>query len=115
MSRLAMATLLNLLSDSVGYLWTAPAWLLLLIVINLVGVYFQWVKWFPNQMIPVVLVVLSIVLLEFLVAPKTVNNPSPRLVIALMGFIIGVVAYGLHFTLVKAWRKWSPQTQQPTQ
>lgn len=111
MSRLAMATLLNLLSDSLGYLWTAPAWLLLLIVINLVGVYLQWVKWFPNQLIPVVLVVLSIVPLEFLVDPKTIVNPSPHLVIGLVGFIIGVIAYALHFSLVKAWRKWWPQQQ----
>lgn len=109
-----MTTLLDLLTSAGKYLWTAPAWLLLLIVVNLVGVWFQEVKWFPNVLIAPVLVAICIVLLEVLVDPASVQNRSPHVVIALVGFILGAIAYGLHGCLLVAWRKWFAQQQNQT-
>ena len=106
-----MTTLLDLLTSAGKYLWTAPAWLLLLIVVNLIGVWLQKAQWFPNLFIAPVLVTICIVLLEFLVDPETIQNRSPHLVIALVGFILGVIAYGLHFAFVQAWRKWVIQQE----
>ena len=101
-----MTAILDLFKDAIGYLWTAPSWLLLLIVLNLTGVYLQWVKWFPNQCIVLVLSALSVFLLELLIDPMTVAGRSPRIVIALVGIIIGAISYGLHFAFIHAWNKW---------
>lgn len=108
-----MTAILQSLQTALEYLWNAPAWMLLLIVLNLLGVFLQWLPTFPNKLIPVVLVVVGVVLLELTVDPATIKNPNPRVVIGMVGSILAAIAYGLHFALIAAWNKWSVTQQQP--
>lgn len=103
-----MDTIINAATAAFESLTHAPAWFLLLIVLNLVGVFMQKIERVPNLLIPVVLVGLGIFFLIILSDPATLppTQPHPKVVIGLMGFIVGAAAYSLHFALVKAWRRW---------
>lgn len=90
--------------ESFDVLKRAPAGFLIVVVLNLVGEYLRWSNWFPNRCIPVVLVGLGTALYCLLGNRSSVSpeQPHPEIILGLIGFILGAVAWLLHGTLL-AW------------
>jgi predicted membrane channel-forming protein YqfA (hemolysin III family) len=103
---------LNIVPASFQALFSAPTWFLLLIVLNLVGVWLQKSEWFPNKLIPVVLCLLGVGLLMFFAFPEDFKiSPTAKHregIVGVIGFLLGAIAYGLHGALLVVfliWRK----------
>lgn len=93
--------------EQLNTMWTAligaPAWFIIVIVLNLIGVWLRWVDWFRNKFIVLILIPPSIVL-SLLLVPVTVfppTQPHPHLLLGLVGFLLGAFAWGLQNTLIE--------------
>ena len=78
-----------------------PACILIWVALNFLGAFLQKATVWPsdwNKFIPVVLFVLGMILTPFLV-PVTVfpaTQPHPKTLLAILGFIFGVLAWFTH-------------------
>jgi hypothetical protein len=105
-----MENIIQTLSESFHVLTDSPSWLVLLVVINLICVWLQTSAFCANKFVPAIAVVIGAVLWSFLgdcgaIAP---TQRHPQVILAMQGFLIGVIAYALHGSLVAFWRKKFP-------
>jgi len=93
---------LNTLKDVGSVVSHSPVWLIILVVLNLTGVWLRWSSVCPNKFVPPFLVIGGI-LLNCLVGSVTEiqdGQRHPYIILGMLGFLIGAAAYGLHRTVV---------------
>ena len=109
---------MELINQSAGELFVGlknnPACLILWLALNLLGVVLQQTNFWPNvwnKYIPLLLLMLGMALAPALI-PVTIlppAQPNPRLLLAVLGFIFGVVAWLVHsYPLQWALKKFLP-------
>lgn len=114
------------ISDGGEALLHAPAWLLLILALNLLGCFLQVTPIIPNRFnkfIGLGLVVVGIVVLPLIVPLDTFppTQPHPKLLLGIIGCIFGIIAWFGHWIIFKYLvKKYFPQfapqleEQQPT-
>lgn len=84
-----------------GWLLKAPAWLLLVLALNLLGVFLQATPVLPdrfNKFIGLLLAALGMMLTP-LIVPASIfppEQPNPKVLLVIIGFIFGIAAWFLH-------------------
>ncbi|MEI8289573.1 MAG: hypothetical protein WCH99_08865 [Verrucomicrobiota bacterium] len=84
----------------------APAWVLLVLALNLLGIFLQATPILPNRfnfLIGYLLLVLGMILTP-LIVPKTFfppEQPNPIILLVIVGMIFGIVAWLLHGLIVQ--------------
>ena len=98
----------------------APAWLLLVLALNLLGVFLQATPLFPmqwNKFIGVLLALLGMMLTP-LIVPLDIfppSQPHPKILLTILGFIFGISAWFLHGLIFQRLvKKYLPETSPPT-
>lgn len=100
---------LSLLTDGIKALYGAPAWMLLALVINVLGLVLKWSA-IPNKRIPIICVLAGGLLFPFVGSVDGITPPPryPMVTLAEMGMIISLGAWLLHGLLLKRFEKFLP-------
>lgn len=100
-----MEDTLKIISDLGQVVQHSPAWLLIIVALNLVGYYLKWSSWCPNKVIPAVIGALGIVLNLFLGPLPASEQRSPYVFLAVMGVVMAAISIGLHMAIVDWFNK----------
>jgi hypothetical protein len=93
----------SIFTEAADQFFRAPAWLLLAAVVIAFGYFLKALPWVPNHFIPASCALFGAVVLPLIANPAALSpdQRNPRLVFALMGFVIAMVAWAIHGMILK--------------
>lgn len=103
-----MTEIITLISDAWEQLTRSPLWLVIAIFAMAFGLLLKRSRFFDNRFIPAAVVVLTTGLYALLGDITRVDNPHPRVILALFGFILGFLVWGAHRFILKKLEKFLP-------
>jgi len=104
---------INLLTAMVTQMTGSPAFLYVLIFVNMVIFCWEAIPNLPSRLIPIVSIVLGGVLFPLVLSPGTVSPdfPNPKLVLIGNGLLAGLISFAAHAVVVAQLRSklgWPP-------
>lgn len=100
--------IINTLSGVWNQITSAPAHLLLVLLLNVIGLALKKAPFIRNEWIPCIVLTLGTVLYPLLVSPTLEQHQQfrhPLLVLVIYGFLLGAMALVLHRMLLKKFGK----------
>lgn len=104
-----MTEVLTLAGDAWEQLTRSPIWVLIAVFALAFGLLLKWVRCFSNQFIPAAVISLTTILYAALGDAAKIENPHPRVILGLYGFILGFFVWAAHRFLLKKLEKFLPE------
>lgn len=103
-----MTEALTLVKDGWEQLTRSPIWLVIAVCGLAFGLLLKWIRCFDNRYIPLAVITMTTGLYALLGDASKVENPWPRVVLALYGFILGFMVWAAHKFFLKKLEKFLP-------